>query len=1109
MSSVLIVEDEAIVAKDIEQTITSFGYSVCGISHTGEDAVKKIYQLKPDIILLDIMLRGSISGIEVAEKIRKDLDTPIIFVTAYKNKEIIQKAKHVNPSGYIFKPFERKELQINIELALYKHSLEKKLKKNESFLFATMNNISDGIITTNNRFEITFINKSAENIFNTTKDEIISKNINTVIPIYRENNKVKEKIDFSNNSNFTNIKNKFVLSARNKDVFLNVSISEVKSEDTEDWFLFNFSDITEKHQSKEIINMIVDSTTSSIGDEFFKSLVKSVAKILKVKFAFVCDYPTKKKNIARVIAAWENDSYTNFKNYNIKNTPSEKVVKGNFVFFKDNIQELFPMDKLLKRNELRSYMAIPIRNKDNKVIGHMGVMNDEPMRENKLYESIFKFLSERASAELQRKRSEEDILKNEKKYKVLAKKYENLLDSLPQAVFEIDNKGQFTFANKFAFKAYNLSIKELNKGVNVFDIIDSVDAEKAKSDFSRALNGEDVGFNEYLSKRKDGASFTVLSHATRIINEQSKNAALRIFIIDISDMKKMESALKDSEERYSLTLKGTNDGFWDWTITTGKIYFSPKWKEMLGYEENELNNLLDEWFSRVHPEDLQELKIFINRNINESSDYFECEYRIKSKADKYIWMHCRCSTVKDKDGKVYRLGGSQTDISKHKSTQGILDDLLHSASHDLLTGLPNRSLFLEKLEKSINSAKRKKDSNVSVMYIDIDRFKLINDSLGHSFGNIFLVEFAKKLKLMIPDSCVLARIEGDEFAILIEAQNSQEMSLIFAKKIERFLHKPFLINNQEVFSSVSIGIAYSLGNESSEDVIRSADIARGRAKALGRSRYEIFDSGMQTSAMETFQIETDLRYAIERNELIVYYQPIISLETGKIIGFEALLRWFHKNRGLVPSDLFIPIAEETGYIIKIGKWVLRQAATQIKYWNDKYKLVQPLTVNVNISGKQFSYPSIVKHISQIIAETNVNPRQIKLEITESSLMDNAEKAREMLEKLKETQLQLQIDDFGTGYSSLSYLHRFPADTLKIDRSFVSRIGSNDENLEIVKTIVLLAKNLNMKTTAEGIETEEQLLKLRSLNCDYGQGYLFSKAIPVDQVELLIESDPRW
>lgn len=1109
MSSVLIVEDEAIVAKDIEQTITSFGYSVCGIAHTGEDAIKKIYHLKPDLILLDIMLRGNLNGIQVAEKIRKDLDTPIIFITAYKNKEILQKAKHVNPSGYVFKPFEMKDLQINIDLAIYKYGLEKKLKKNENFLFTAMNNINDGVITTNNKFEITFINKAAELIFKTNKEEVISKNINQVVPIYKETNKIKEKVDFSNETHLTTINNKFVLSCRNKDIFLKVIISEIKNENDEDWFLFNFSDITEKHQSKEIINMIVDNTTSAIGDEFFKSLVKSVAKILKVKFAFVCDYPTKKKNVARVIAAWENNGYTNFKNYNMKNTPSEKLIKGDFVFFKDNIQELFPLDTLLKRNDLRSYMAIPIRDKDNKVIGHMGVMNDEPMSENKLYEGILKFLSERASAELQRKRSEEDILKKEKKYKVLAKKYENLLDSLPQAVFEIDSSGKFTFANKFAFKSYNLSVKELNKGVNVFDIIDPTDMERAKNDFSRALNGEDIGFNEYLSRHKDGFSFNVLSHATKIINEQNKKAALRIFIIDISDIKKMESALKDSEERYSLTLKGANDGFWDWTITTGKIYFSPKWKEMIGYEENELKNLVDEWFSRIHPEDVKELKDFINKNINEGCDYFECEYRIKNKNNKYIWMHCKCSTVKDKEGKVYRLGGSQIDISKHKSTQSILDDLLHSASHDLLTGLPNRSLFLEKLEKAIISSKRKKDSTVSVMYIDIDRFKLINDSLGHSFGNIFLVEFSRKLKNLLSDTFILARLEGDEFAVLLDDQNSQEISINMAKKIEKYLRKPFLINNQEVFSSVSIGVASASGNESSEDIIRSADIARGRAKALGRSRYEIFDSGMQTSAIETFQIETDLRYAIERNELAVYYQPIVSLETGKIIGFEALLRWFHKNRGLVPSDFFIPIAEETGYIIKIGKWVLREAAMQIKLWNEKYNLQQDLTVNVNISGRQFSHRSILKHISQIITETNVNPKHVKLEITEGSLMDNTEKAREMLEKLKEAQLQLQIDDFGTGYSSLSYLHRFPADTLKIDRSFVSRIGANDENLEIVKTIVLLAKNLNMKTTAEGIETEEQLLKLRSLNCDYGQGYLFSKALPVEQAELLIESDPRW
>ncbi|MFN8576988.1 MAG: bifunctional diguanylate cyclase/phosphodiesterase [Candidatus Sericytochromatia bacterium] len=449
-------------------------------------------------------------------------------------------------------------------------------------------------------------------------------------------------------------------------------------------------------------------------------------------------------------------------------------------------------------------------------------------------------------------------------------------------------------------------------------------------------------------------------------------------------------------------------------------------------------------------------------------------------------------------------------MTQHKHNEKLLENLLYNASHDPLTGLPNRSLFLEKLEKSILNVKRKKGMTFAVLFVDIDRFKVINDSLGHSMGNSLLSEAAIKLQLCLRPDDIIARLGSDEFTILLENIHDSSDAINVANRIQKDLSYPFILNNQEIFASASIGITMGANNyENPEELIRDADIAMRKAKALGRARFELFDSKMKTQATEILKLEAELRYAIERNEFILYYQPIISLKTGYITGFEALIRWKHPKRGIVGSDVFIPIAEETGMIVQIGKWVLKEACKQIKEWQNKYKFSKPLTMSVNISGRQFSHPKLIDNISKIVNNSEIDPATLKLEITESTIMDNAETARKMLEDIRKLNIQLQIDDFGTGYSSLSYLHRFPVNSLKVDRSFVSRIGSNDENLEIVKTIVSLAKNLNMKAIAEGIETESQLTKLRSLDCEYGQGYFISRPVDKTTIENLLDSNPKW
>ncbi|HUQ34480.1 MAG TPA: EAL domain-containing protein, partial [Pyrinomonadaceae bacterium] len=424
--------------------------------------------------------------------------------------------------------------------------------------------------------------------------------------------------------------------------------------------------------------------------------------------------------------------------------------------------------------------------------------------------------------------------------------------------------------------------------------------------------------------------------------------------------------------------------------------------------------------------------------------------------------------------------------------------------HDGLTGLPNRALFMDHLKLSVERGKRRDDRLFAVLFLDLDRFKVINDSLGHMVGDQLLVGIARRLEICLRPGDTVARLGGDEFTVLLEDLMSVTEAIEVADRLQKALALPFNLNGHEVFTTVSIGIALSsTGYDRPEEVLRDADTAMYRAKMLGKARHEVFDKTMHARAMNLLQMESDLRRAIERKEFVLHYQPIVALETGTIRGFEALIRWQHPERGFVSPGEFIPIAEETGLIIPVGQWVLEEACRQIHEWQEQFPQYPPLQISVNLSGKQFNTPNLIDQVSRVLRETNVEPHSLKLEITESMVMENFETAIEMLNQLRTLGLELSIDDFGTGYSSLSYLHRFPISTLKIDRSFVSRMSDNNENAEIVRTIMMLARSLKMDVVAEGVETTDQLTQLAMLECEYGQGYYFSRPLDVASASTLL------
>lgn len=429
------------------------------------------------------------------------------------------------------------------------------------------------------------------------------------------------------------------------------------------------------------------------------------------------------------------------------------------------------------------------------------------------------------------------------------------------------------------------------------------------------------------------------------------------------------------------------------------------------------------------------------------------------------------------------------------------DRFRHAALHDALTGLPNRTLFTEYLHKAIERGNRDPQFIFAVLFLDFDRFKYVNDSLGHNFGDRLLVEISNRLRECVRQMDSVARFGGDEFAILLDGIHAPALAVHIAERIQQAMTAPFHIEGHETFLTTSVGIALSTdGYDRPEEMLRDADIAMYRAKDGGKARYEIFAKTMHAQTLSRLHLENDLRRAVERREFFLVYQPIVRVGSGQLAGFEALVRWRHPERGIVPPLEFIPMAEETGLIVPLGRWVLEEACRQVREWQNESPAFRALTLSVNLSGRQLNNPKLIQEVKDILFDTGFDPSCLKLEITESVVMENAEASTILLKQLRDLGLQLSIDDFGTGYSSLSYLHRFPVTTLKIDRSFVSRMGQGDENLEIVRTIVTLAKNLNMDVVAEGIETQEQRAQLHALDCQFGQGYLFSPPLNVADVQ---------
>ena len=609
----------------------------------------------------------------------------------------------------------------------------------------------------------------------------------------------------------------------------------------------------------------------------------------------------------------------------------------------------------------------------------------------------------------------------------------------------------------------------------------------AKAESADIVEALELGANDYVTKPLDFA-VTLARIRTQLLR------------------KRAEEALQQSEERYALAMRGANDGLWDWNLFTNELYVSPRWKALLGLAEDEVINKPDAWFSLVHPEDRAKLHADITAHCQGRTPHFENEHRLLHAEGAYRWVLSRGLALRHAGNQAYRMAGSLTDITDRKVTDG-------------LTGLPNRLLFMDRLGQVLAHAQRQQDVLFAVLFLDISRFQLINSSLGSAVGDQLLIAIAQRLEsslrrtdtmVQLGTSHTVARAASDKFVILLDRLRHISDATRVAERLQQELAAPFVIDRHEIYVSSRLGIALSTtGYEQPEEVLQDAETALYRAKADETVGYAVYDRQMHVRAVARLQTEAALRRAIEREQFCVHYQPIVMLSTGQIGGFEALVRWQHPEHGLVPPGEFIPVAEETGLIVPLGVWVLHEACRQLRVWQAQCSTTPALFVSVNLSVKQFQQPDLVDQIAHVVRETGIEVERLKLEITESALMDKPAANAATLQALRAMGIALSLDDFGTGYSSLSYLHRFPLDTLKIDRSFVSRMDTEEESRNIIQTIITLAHQLHLDVVAEGVESAQQLQQLRALGCEYGQGYFFSQPFDAAAAHALIAAAPQW
>lgn len=683
------------------------------------------------------------------------------------------------------------------------------------------------------------------------------------------------------------------------------------------------------------------------------------------------------------------------------------------------------------------------------------------------------------------------------------------VESSSEAISMTDANGNHIYQNSAFTQLFDYAtVAELNAAGGLLSLIEN---EKVATEIFDTMMSGSSWSGELTCRNRGGRIIQILMRIDVIQDATNKVIGFVAISTDITERKQAEKKLRENEQRFRSLIENSTDIIQILDKNGICQYISPSLDRILGYTAEELigKSVLE----LIHPDDRWWMQQVIEGVKQHSRSRRGLDqYRVRHKNGYLCVFEAVAMNLLD-DESVRGIVINCNDITEKKSAE---EQLLHQSLYDSLTDLPNRALLTDRLQQALARTRRHPNYLFAVLTIDLDRFKVINESHGHSVGDQLLVATAKRLEACLRPGDTAARISSDEFVILLEPVHDLDDAVGLAALIQTAIAQPQELDGHKLFITASIGIAMSSANyQWAGDILRDASIAMAQAKAQSKASYQVFTSSMHNEVTEMMQLEGDLRQAVEMledlacpllNSFALNYQPIISLSTGKLVGFEALVRWRHPERGLVSPVKFIPIAEETGLIIPLGRWVLWEACRQFQEWQKIYSQTNPtesLTVAVNLSGKQFSQPGLILQIQRILQKTGINSGGLKIELTESVVMDNAESASKILSQLRELGMQLSVDDFGTGYSSLSYLHRFPINTLKVDQSFVCNMGASGENCEIVRAIVTLAHSLGLDVVAEGIETEQQLTQLRNLGCEYGQGYLFSKPVDVAAATALL------
>jgi diguanylate cyclase (GGDEF)-like protein/PAS domain S-box-containing protein len=594
------------------------------------------------------------------------------------------------------------------------------------------------------------------------------------------------------------------------------------------------------------------------------------------------------------------------------------------------------------------------------------------------------------------------------------------------------------------------------------------------------------------SRREQREALKRAGAAESVLLEDLSAALLDLAIDAALNAAELNGQLSDLRERFGLAIRGANDGMWEWNLETDALFFSQRWKELLGFDGDEIGTDTEEWLGRVHPDDLARLRRDLEDLVEGNKSQHTMEHRVQAKDGSYRWVLSRGVVQRDSRGRAVRLAGSLTDISEYRERE---ENLREQSLHDAATDLPRRELFMERLARAVELSRAQSDYSFAVLLVDVDRFGHLHDSVGTRAAEHILAQLARRLEATVSEENLVARFGGQMFAILLENLTDASEATQVADRVNDAVKKPIELDGEQIYVTVSIGVTSSAGNYTNvDDVITDVSTAAGRARDGGTSR-EIFNTQMRIEAMTMLRLEMQLRQAVERDEFVLHYQPIVTLENRALVGFEALVRWNHPRRGLVAPGEFIPIAENTGLIVPLGRWALHEAARQLGAWRKEFGLSEnDLSISVNMSGRQTTDPRLLQEIESALKMNDLGRGSFKLELTESVLMENAELVTDLLNRLRSRGVLIYVDDFGTGYSSLSYLHRFPVDGLKIDKSFVDVLDGTTQSTTMVRTILDLARNLDVEVVAEGIEDDGQAQLLHELGCELAQGYLFARPL---------------